>query len=183
MNVKNRQEFLVMLTIVVAGLYVAVNFIFTPLQGWWSTRQTQIKELRLKVTDGRQLVKRETFIRDNWDGKRNLALPGNTSLAEQRLLKSFDSWASSSGAQLTSLMPQWKNDSTNYMTLSCRVEASGSLGTLSRFLYEVERGTVPLRLDTVELSTRDSAGQQLTLGLEVNGLALIQPEKKAEEKK
>jgi hypothetical protein len=60
------------------------------------------------------------------------------------------------------------------MTLACRVEAAGSLGTLSRFLYEVEKGSLALRLDTVELNAHDNAGQQLTLGLEVNGLALVQ---------
>jgi hypothetical protein len=64
------------------------------------------------------------------------------------------------------------------MTLGCRVEASGSLGTLSRFLYDVERGPVALRQDTVELTTHDNTGQQLTLGLEVNGLALAAKEKK-----
>ena len=35
-----------------------------------------------------------------------------------------------------------------------------------------------LRIDTIELSAHDSAGQQLTLGLEVNGLALMQQDKK-----
>jgi Tfp pilus assembly protein PilO len=178
MKIKNRQDFLVALTIGVVALYVGVNFIATPLAGWWSARQTQLKELRLKVADGNALLKRESAIRDNWDTKRANALPMNTSLAEQQLLKSFDGWAGSSGAQITSIMPQWKNDSTNYMTLGCRVEASGSLGTLSKFLYDVERGPVALRLDTVELTTHDNTGQQLTLGLEVNGLALAAKEKK-----
>jgi Tfp pilus assembly protein PilO len=178
MKIKNRQDFLVALTIGVVALYVAVNFIVTPLAGWWSARQVQLKELRLKVADGNALLKRESAIRDNWDTKRANALPMNTSLAEQQLLKSFDGWAGNSGAQITSIMPQWKNDSTNYMTLGCRVEASGSLGTLSKFLYDVERGPVALRLDTVELTTHDNAGQQLTLGLEVNGLALAAKEKK-----
>jgi hypothetical protein len=37
-KINNRQDFLVKLTIAVVGLYVAVNFVFTPLQGWWSER-------------------------------------------------------------------------------------------------------------------------------------------------
>lgn len=183
MKIKNRQDFLVVLTVGVVALAILVNFIIPPLQGWWSSRSAQIKDLRTRVADGNQLIKRETAIRSHWDEMRGNALPGNTSLAEQQLLKSFDGWANSSGAQLTSLMPSWKNESTNYMTLTCGVEASGSLGTLSKFIYEVERGPVPLRLETVELSTHDNTGQQLSLRLEVNGLALIQPEIKQQEKK
>ena len=75
-------------------------------------------------------------------------------------------------------MPQWKNDSTNYMTLSCRVETSGDLGALSKFLYDVERGPMAVRLDSVELTERDKDGQQLTMSAEINGLVLSQPDKK-----
>jgi hypothetical protein len=70
-------------------------------------------------------------------------------------------------------MPQWKNESTNYLTLACRVETAGDIGTLSKFLYELERGPLALKLDSVELGSRDAAGQQMTLGLEINGLALL----------
>ena len=101
------------------------------------------------------------------------ALPANASLAEQQLLKAVDSWSRSSGVEITSLMPQWKNDSTNYLTLACRVETAGDLGTLSRFLYDLEKGPLALRLDAVELSSHDNTGQKMTLGLEINGLALI----------
>jgi hypothetical protein len=162
------------LTIGVGVLYVAVNFILTPLGSWWSAQQAEIKDLRTKISDGNTLIKREPVIRGNWDAKRANALPTDTSLAEQKLVKSFAGWSGESGAQITSIMPQWKSDSTNYMTLGCRVEASGSLSTLSRFLYDVEHGPVALRLDTVELDSHDNLGQQLTLGLEVDGLALLQ---------
>ena len=106
------------------------------------------------------------------------ALPASPSLAEQQLLKSVDEWSRSSGAEVTSLMPQWKNESTNYLTLTCRVETSGNLGTLSKFLYDLEQGPQALRLDSVELSARDKDGQVMTLSTEINGLALIPQDKK-----
>jgi Tfp pilus assembly protein PilO len=177
MKIKSRQEFLA-LTIAAAGLFAAVNFVFTPLEGWWSARSAQVRELREKVHGGKMLLSRESGIRSRWEDMRANALPANTSLAEQQVLKAFDGWSRDSSTELTSMMPQWKNDSTNYMTLACRVEASGSLGTLSRFLYEIEKGPMALRIDTVELSAHDNEGQQLTLGLEVNGLALMQQDKK-----
>ena len=179
MKIKNRQEFLVVLTIAAFALLVGVNFILEPLGGWWSARQAQIKELRTEVTEGQQLIRRESGIRGRWADMTANALPVNTSLAEQKLLTAVDGWSRSSGAEVTSLMPQWKNESTNYLTLTCRVETSGNLGTLSRFLYDLERGPMALRLDSLELSARDKEGQQMTLSTEINGLALlIQPDKK-----
>ena len=177
MQIKNRQQFLIALTIAVAALYVGVKFVYTPLAGWWSARAAEVRDLRDKVGNGRQLIKRETFIRDQWSQMQTNALPANTSLAEHQLLNAFDDWSRDSGAELTSLVPQWKNDSTNYLTLDLRVEASGDLGMLSRFLYDLENSPAPLRVDSVELGAHDNAGQQMTLGLEINGLALLPPAK------
>ena len=58
------------------------------------------------------------------------------------------------------------------------METAGDINALSRFIYDVEKGPMALRLDSVELSSHDTAGQQMTLGLEINGLALVQNDKK-----
>jgi Tfp pilus assembly protein PilO len=176
MKIENRQQFLVVLTIAAAALLIGVNFIFEPLQAWWSSRSLEIKELRAKVNDGNYLIKREADNRRLWSGWSSNALPANTPLAEQQVLKSLEGWSRASGAEITSIMPQWKNDSTNYMTFNCRVEAAGNLGTLSQFLYDIEKGPA-LKLDSVELSAHDSTGQQLTLGLQISGLVLSQTTK------
>lgn len=178
MKIKNRQEFLVVLTVAALALLVGVNFILTPLAGWWSSRTTQIHELRAKVKEGEQLQKREAGIRSRWADMQTNALPASTSLAEQQLLKAVDNWAHSSGVDVTSLMPQWKNDATDYSTLACRVETAGDLGTLSKFIYDLEKGPLALRLDAVEIGCRDNTGSQMTLGLEINGLALNLQNKK-----
>jgi hypothetical protein len=111
-----------------------------------------------------------------FDADQNVA--DNTSLAEQQMLKSLDGWAHGSGSEIISIMPLWKSDSTNYMTLNCRVEATGTIGNLSQFIYSIEKGPLALKLDSVELSTRDSTGRALSLSLQISGLALQQPTKK-----
>ena len=174
MKINKREVILVLLTAAV----VVFAFVLMPLAGWWSARAVQLKELRVKVSEGNALLARESVIRSHWREMQANALPANNSAAEQQLLKAFDTWRNDTGAELTSIMPQWKSDSTNYMTLNCHIELGGSLGTLSRYLYELEKSPLALRVDTVELSGRDKEGQQLTLGLEVSGLALNQQEKK-----
>jgi len=177
MKIQNRQQFLVMLTIAAAVLFVGVNFIIEPLGGWWSSRQKQIRELRAQLKDGQGLIKREDGLRKSWADMQANALPANTSVAESQLLKAVDEWSRNSNADVTSLMPQWKSDSTNYLTLTCRVETSGDLGALTKFLYDLEKSPLALRLDALELGGRDKEGQQLTLGVEINGLALVTKEK------
>jgi hypothetical protein len=52
------------------------------------------------------------------------------------------------------------------------VDATGDLGRLSRFLYQLERDPMALKLATLELGARDKEGQQLSLGLQLSGLVL-----------
>ena len=90
MQIKNRQQRLLVLTIAAAALYVGVNFVYTPLANWWSVRAKQVQDLRQEVSDGRQLLRRDTAIRNQWANMQTNALPANTSLAEQQVLRSFE---------------------------------------------------------------------------------------------
>jgi Tfp pilus assembly protein PilO len=172
MKIENRQKFLIILTLALLGFCAVDWVVFQPLGKWWSARSQNITDLRKQVKDGKFLLQRETFIRSTWNNMFTNTLPNNTSLAEQQVLRAFDSWSQDSGATVTGITPQWKNDSTNYMTLNCRLEASGDLGSLSRFVYDIEKGPMALKLDSVEFSAHDSTGQQITLGLQISGLAL-----------
>ena len=178
MKIRNRQDFLIVLTVTVAVLALVVNFILPPVFGWWTDRNKQISSLREQIKNGNQMIRRESAIRGLWNDMRANALPSSMPDAEQQFLKAMDGWARESGADISSIMPQWKTDSTNYITLDCRIEAAGDLSSLSRFIYNIEKGPMMVRLDSVELSSHDNNGQQMTLGVQINGLALLQNDKK-----
>ena len=175
MKIENRQQVLIVVTVAVLGLLVCDSLVFEPLAGWYSTRAKQIAELRAQVKNGRVLILREPGIRAHWSDMRTNTLPNKSSVAEQQVISAFDRWSHDSGVEITGILPQWKNDTDDYQTLNCRVEVSGTLPTLTQFLYDVEKGPMALKLDSLELSARDTGGQQLTLGLQVSGLALTNP--------
>ena len=178
MKIENRQQFLIVLTAIAFALLVGNSLIYNPLSNLWTARATEIGNLRAQVKEGKLLIKRESAVRDQWKNMRANALPANTSLAAQQVINALDNWSRASGAEVTSIMPQWKNDSTNYMTYNCHVQASGNLGTLSQFVYQIEKGPTALKLDSLQLDSRDDAGQQLSLDLQISGLALLLPNTK-----
>ncbi len=168
----NRQQLLIVLAAVAVGLLIGDKLILSTLTSAWKDRASRIADLRKKVDEGRSLVAREQSLRARWDFMRANALPENTSAAEQQVLKGFDRWAQESRITILSISPNWKREGDDYMTLECRVEASGNIGTLTRFLYDIEKDPMALKLQAVELSARDNDGQQLALGLQVSGLVL-----------
>jgi len=178
MKIRNRQQILLLAVIVMVSLFAGDKLLLTPLGNLWTARSKAIAELKKRVESGGQMIQREKNLRTRWDQMRTNTLPGNASQAEQQLLRAFDRWSQDSRISITSLNPQWKHDADDYMTLQCRVEASGNMNAVSRFLYDVEKDPMALRLEIVEVSSRDAEGQQLALGLQVSGLVLTPQQKR-----
>lgn len=172
MQINQRQRLLAILAISGLGLLISDWFVFTPLTHLWQARSKRIAELHQEIAQGSSLLQREHLIRRRWDEMRSNTLTNNASLAEQQMLKAVDSWSQESRVSITSITPQWKHDADDYMTLECRVDATGDMATLAQFLYAVEKGPMALKVVSAELSSHDTVGQQLSLALEVSGLVL-----------
>jgi hypothetical protein len=177
MKIDYRKKILIIVAAAGLALLAADQLVLTPLAGAWKERGREIVKLRAQVAEGASLIRREQAIRNRWNEMRTNTLPDNQSLAQEQVLKTVVNWAQESGVSINGTSPQWKNDADDHKTLVCRVDASGSLWTLSRFLYDLENGPMALRLESVDLSSRDNNGQQLTLALQLSGLALTSPQK------
>jgi hypothetical protein len=172
MPIKNRQQWLVILAAAGAALLIGDKLILAPLTASWQGRSKQIAELTKQVSQGSLLVSRDSVIRDRWDKMRNSTLPEEVSAAENEVLRAFERWSQESRISISSIKPQWKRAGDDFMTLECRADAFGSIQAVTRFLYEVEKDPLALRVEAVEISARDNDGQQLTVGLQVSGLQL-----------
>ena len=172
MNIKNRQQLLSIAAIVVVALWAGDKLVLSPLMQSWKQRATSITELTKSVRQGSLLVDRERSIRSRWDSMQTNTLPNETSVAENQVLKAFERWSQDSRISITSIKPQWKRTADDYMTLECRADAFGSIQAITRFLYDVEKDPLALKVEAVEITTRDNDGQQLSLALQVSGLLL-----------
>ena len=172
MKIESRQQLLAILAAVAVTLLVGDKLVLTPLTTRWKERAARITELTKALNQGSLLLAREQAIRARWDAMRTNTLPESVSAAENEVLKAFDRWAQASRISVASIKPQWKHNNDDYVTLECRADAFGSIQTLTRFLYDVEADSLALKVEAVEITARDDAGQQLSLGLQVSGLQL-----------
>jgi hypothetical protein len=174
-QIKNRQQMLIIVTIAAIALFAGDRLVLSPLTTAWKARSARIAKLRKEVDDGKRLLLRERVLRSRWDEMSHKTLTNDISAAEQQVFNTIDHWAQYSGVVITAITPQSnqsKHDTDDYTTYECRVDATGDLSRLTRFLHSVEREPMALKLDLVEFSARDKEGQQLSLGLQLSGLIL-----------
>lgn len=178
MNLNKRQQLLAILAIGAVGLYVADKLMFTPLTNNWKNRSSRIAQLKEQVRDGTETLKRETALRQQWDRMRTNTLSSAKPEAESQMLKAFERWSQQGRVSVSSIRPQWKEAEEDYKTLECRADVGGSLSAIARFLYLIERDPLGVKVDSLELTARNTEGSQLALVIQVSGL-LLNPPKKA----
>jgi len=177
MNLNKRQQLLAVLAIAAVGFFVADKLVFTPLTLSWKARAERITKLKEQVRDGTETLKRETLLREQWDRMSTNTLASTKPEAESQMLKAFERWSQAGGVSVSSIRPQWKEAEDDYKTLECRADVAGSLQSIARFLYQVECDPLGVKVDTLELTARNTEGSQLALVVQVSGLLLNPPKK------
>jgi len=175
---KQRQKILMIIVAVGAVLFLGDNVVVEPLIAGWKARADHNQQLRAQLENGQKMLQREFYLHSRWASMATNALPSDQSAAEAELFKAFDRWERASGITRVSIKPQWKqgdDDKYNYMTLECRADYNGDIEKVKQFLYEVEKDPIGLKVENVEISSRDDNGQQLSLGLQLTGLQLNPP--------
>jgi Tfp pilus assembly protein PilO len=170
-QIKNRQQLLVIGAIAIVALFAADKIIFTPLGNFWSARSKEIQKLETDVRNARSLGLQEQSLRARWAEMRRNTLPDDQSTAEQQMLHSLERWSRETGLKVTSINPQ-RHDGDDYSTLQCRLEGTGGINNLAQFLYAMEKDPMALRFENIEISSHDAEGQVLSIGLQVSGLIL-----------
>jgi len=168
----NRSKLLLIVTGVVIGLFVGDLMVLSPLISAWKSRSDTLDQLTRELKADQLLLKREASLNRDWADKQSRVLTNNASAAEQKIFRAIDRWAQDAGVAIGAITPQWKRDSDDYMTYECRIDASGDLGRLTRFVHSAEREPMALKFESVEIGSRDKEGQQLSLALQLSALIL-----------
>jgi hypothetical protein len=94
------------------------------------------------------------------------------------LFKNFQDWAAASRVNIVSMKPERKDSEdpdATYKNEEWHADATGNIGQIFDFLYKVESSPMGLKVDYVEVASRDDRGIQLALSLTVSGLILNPP--------
>lgn len=173
----NREKLLMTAAAVVFGLLILDKAVIGPLTNSWKERAKQIDFLTLDVTKGRQLVARDKAIRERWREMRQRALPASRSESESAVLNRVDEWSRAARLKPSQILPRWSEED-DHARLNCRLEATGDMESVMRFIYDLDGEKLALRVESFDLTSQDKQGRNLVLDLTLSGLELKKEEKR-----
>ena len=173
MQIKNRQQFLTIVTLTAVGLLALDSIVRPPLMKLWNDRAKEIRTLKNQVNDGNREKSQKDFFQKRWAEIQGASLPNDMTAAEQQLYNGLNGWLLFSYANLGGVAPTWRpvNDPA-YKILECRVDVSGSIDQLARFLYSLETDPMALKVQSIEMTTKDANGTVINMGVQVSALVL-----------
>jgi hypothetical protein len=175
MNPNSRQKLLGILAITAVGLFMADKLILTPLTNNWKARSQRIAKLKEQVRDGEATLKRDQTLTEQWEHMKKNVFDAAKPEAESQMLKAFERWARDGAVAVSSTRTQWREAGDDYKTLECRADVNGSLADITCFLYAIEHDSLAVKVDSMELQSRDTDGSQIALVVQVSGLLLNPP--------
>ncbi len=172
METKNREKLLLIGVAICVGMYLIVTLVIDPLVDSWHSRTEEIAKLNKQIADGLRVIRYQDETRDKWDFMRGNALSKDQTAAEGQMFGEFHKWVESAGVAPGSFRPQIQESDSNYTTIDCRSDVSGSPESVRDFLRNMSRDSMSDKVQSFELSTKDDNGRQLSLGLNTSGLII-----------
>lgn len=172
MSTSRRQRLLLIVAALAVGFLLVDKIVVTPLTDLWKERSAKIRVLRGSVDKGEALLRRESFLVRRWDDMQEGSLTRNQSQAEDDVLSQVDRWSRSAGVNINSYTPQWRSDAEDHSKVEVRLEGMASMGSLVKFMHQMDGKELPLRMDMLTLTARDKVGSQLGFEMRLSGLTL-----------
>jgi len=172
MDLKKRERVLLFAAVICLGGWTGDRVVLSPLVKLWKQRSQKITEIKRSLNKGRALIARESDLREQWQEMKRHSLPAEVSVAENQVLQSLSRWSQESRLGVTSLKPRWTQEGQDHMKMECRAATQGRIEAVARFLYDLERDPLALRVEQIEMAARDDNGRDLTLDVRFTGLLL-----------
>jgi hypothetical protein len=154
----------------VVGLFVLDRFVITPLQARLTQLRADADTVEQEINEAKVLIDNRELIEARWDGRVGAGLGLDPASARLRVQGQLSEFAESSGLTLTNLSAGGDLKSDPYTEVRFSLTGTGELRSVTRFLKRVQEASIPLAVQTCDISRRDDSGARLTLRLTVSTL-------------
>lgn len=165
-----RERILVWAVALVVGFFVLDRFVITPLQAHLSQLSADADTVEQEINEAKVLIDNRELIEARWDGRVGAGLGLDPASARLRVQGQLSEFAESSGLTLTNLSAGGDLKSDPYTEVRFSLTGTGELRSVTRFLERVQEASIPLAVQTCDISRRDDSGARLTLRLTVSTL-------------
>lgn len=167
-----RERILVWVVALVVGFFVLDRLVITPIQTRLSQLKADTDTIEQRINEDMVLIDNHELIESRWDARLAVGLDHDPASARLRVQRQFSNFAESVGMTLNNLSAGGNINSSPFTEIRFSLTGTGELGSVVRFLKQVQESSAPLAVLTCDISRRDEDSGRITLRLTVSTLVL-----------
>ncbi len=174
MVVTKRERTYLLATAVLVGVFLLNYAVVQPFLNYRAQLKTDLASARKDVDDAQVLFNRQSGHEKDWKAMTGSSFKSSPSEAESQVLHSVRDWAQESGLGLESLKPEHsvQDKESTFQDMGFRASGTGSMAALARMLWRLETAQVPLHVNSVQITPRKEATDDLTVQLSISTVCL-----------
>lgn len=157
-----REKILGVVILGLVGLFLADRFILAPVLAAFDEVATQTDQAREQLGEARALVDSQRTIDARWSAYRRAALPNNDPDAALQLITR---WALDAGLSVDTYTSGRQLQGERFDQKLFSFNAKGNMTSVEAFLWSLRTAPIPLRIESLSLTSRDENKDELALTL------------------
>jgi hypothetical protein len=159
------------ITIIAVVMLIGDKFIVGPISTRREETKTRKLELQSELENAQVLFARRKLMERKWktllsDGLRNDAE------AESKIARALDGWSKDAMLTLSSVKPERVASDKGLKEMTFVVAGAGTLEAVSRFLWQIETDSIPIKVMDIQIGSTNETGQSMSLQLRLSALCL-----------
>lgn len=169
-----RERHIALATLLMGGLLVGYQYALTPFLNYRAEINDARAAVSAQVDHAQRLVNSRASLNQRWNALLTAGLKTTPSEAESQVLHAVRDWAQEAGVGLSSLKPERGAPvpEERFQEIGFHATGTGSMAALTRLLWRFETAATPIRINTLQITPRKEATDDLTVQLSLSTLCL-----------
>ncbi len=172
----NKREKLIAGVVGIALLiFVGDYYVVEPFMAAQDDLRMQQEKVTASLRTAQGIFDNRHRVNEAWQELTSTALQSTASKAESSTLHALTEWAAGARVNLESHKSDTPVQVGDFQQIRITVTGSGSMAGLSRLIWDIETGSVPLQLGELRIQSRQDGTDDLGLQLTVTTLVFAPP--------
>jgi len=172
MILSKRERLIMVLTLAAVSILVLDHYVLTPLLDGRSSLQARKARLQGDMERANRLLTRRRQIDQRWNQMLTSSLKRDPGEAESQILHALGNWSEQTALNLSAIKPERSTEKTDVREITFHISGSGSMNSISRFVWCLETAEIPIKVKVLSLGSRKEGTDDLSLQLRFSTLYL-----------
>jgi len=170
MDLKRREKLFLIIAIAVVAALVVDRYILSPVLKRRSDMKDRREMLRGELEQALSTVQRWKILTPQWGQMTKDGLSEDPSVTEGVVLRYIKDFSLKNGVVIASIQPEHLPQETKVREIEFLLSGTGSMNSITGFIYDMETAAIPLKVKTMQLGAADETGSQMTIQLKMSSI-------------